>query len=126
MHQELVSISIDIQRQSHVENLFQTFVAPANIIRAFAEFLSDRDDNETFTVKESAGKFSDCSVKVGDSKQAVRAFSVLNNYNIPLGNYDICKDLVTYNDNAPWKSDENYRTFAQWYKDNNEEEEDDD
>lgn len=141
MHQELVALEIELQHvvkplysstlsksvsstttkevstKAYKEIITELFVAPSYIVKSLAEFLTTRDEDETFVVKGKKVNFVDCSVTVGDSKKAVAAYECLRHYNMPLGNYTICSDLLqdSKNPGCNWVSDENFSVFSKWF-----------
>ena len=139
---ELLSLRVRLPHEDGTtETLTEMFVAPPSIVRAFAEFLASREDDEAFSVKHCPVRFQDVSVYCGDSKQAVAAYECLKHYDIPLSNYAICDELVavpeddsddsasvdhSVNCNASshlyvaWAHDHNYARFKAWYSANRE------
>ncbi len=121
MHQELVGLQVSIEKNNDdqsKENLSEIFVAPSNIVKSLAEFLATREDHEICHIKNIPVSFFECSVSVGDSKQAVSAFNCLRHYRMPLGNYKICRDLIadSKSPECNWSSDENFRLFSNWFE----------
>lgn len=110
MLQQLITIKFELLSDS----FWETFVAPSSIVKNFAEFLADREEDDFFTIKGQQVQFTDCTVLVGDSKKAVAAFETLNHYNIPMSNFEICYELVNSED-VSWRKDPNFQLFSQWY-----------
>ena len=96
--------------------LTDMIVAPSYIIRAFAEFLADRDDDDGFKIKGFPINFQDCDIIVGDSKKAVSAYECLRRYGVPLSTFPLFSDLIKNSSAFAWKVDANYRLFEKWYK----------
>ena len=133
--EEVLSVVVQVsQPDGNCEVLTEMFVAPTNIVRAFAEFLSHRDEEEVFAVKKSKVKFADVSVSCGDSNRAIIAFECFQHYNMPLGNYHICDALIKDSDviscdscshslsaspDVEWTTDENFQRFKRWYRSRN-------
>lgn len=133
VYEEVLSVVVRVARpDGNNEILSQIFIAPATIVRAFAEFLSQRNEDETFDVKQCRVRFADVLVSCGDSNQAVHAFECFQHYNMPLGNYEICDELIkdsdqndpdhdsrsshSAEDNLDWVCDKNFQRFKCWYK----------
>ncbi len=133
--EEVLSVVVRVLRpDGNCEVLSEVFIAPTNIVRAFAEFLSRRDEDEAFAVKKSKVKFADVSVSCGDSSSAVHAFECFRHYNMPLGNYHICDELIKDSDvvqincdscssdsssmshELEWATDQHFQRFKRWYK----------
>lgn len=137
--EEVLSVVVRVSRpDGNSEVLSEIFVAPTSIVRAFAEFLSHRDDDETFAVKKSKVKFADVSVSCGDSNRAIHAFECFRHYNMPLGNYHICAELIKDSEDSDdsdaeqikseyhsslsishdldWTTDKNFQRFKHWYR----------
>lgn len=117
MYHEVVSIMVEIPFNNTAITVIETFLAPSIIVKALADFLSCREDEDTFTVMGFKISFIDCSVKVGDSKEVVKSFNTMKRYNLPLTTYNICNDLIQ---NAKleennWKTDNNFISFSEWY-----------
>ena len=131
VREEVLSLLVHLnQANGHDEVLSEIFVAPTPIVRAFAEFLSQRDELENFHIKDKSVRFEDLSVSCGDSNQAVLAFECLRHYDVPLGNYKICDELIresekaerssesgslSSQDDEPWTTDKNFTRFKEWY-----------
>ncbi len=145
--EEVLSVVVQLARpDGNSETLNEIFVAPTTIVRAFAEFLSHRNEEETFDVKHCKIRFADVSVSCGDSNQAIHAFKCFQHYNMPLGNYEICDELIRDSDSdssschsdeelsgmetdqvghvsggstsphLDWICDKNFQRFKRWYK----------
>jgi hypothetical protein len=112
MHQEVIAIKVPIDNA----DLIELFVAPSYVVRALAEFLAEREDEDGVSIKGSLVNFQDFSVTVGDSKKVVSAYECLCHYNLPLGNYDICQDIIHDAHNYSWNVDHNFKTFEKWFK----------
>lgn len=116
MHQELMALTIQIKHDNnYTETLTDMLVAPSHVVRAFAGFMADREEEETVLIKGSQVPFQDCSVSVGDSKKVVAAFECLKHYDMPLTNYEIFSELIKRSQTAAWKLDPNFRLFEKWY-----------
>jgi hypothetical protein len=113
MHLEVIALKIPIRNSEH---LIEMFVAPSYVVRALAEFLADRDDEDSIRIKNNPVYFQDFSVTVGDSKKVVAAYECLLHYNMPLENYAICKDIIQDSESYPWKTDANFCIFSKWFK----------
>ncbi len=130
--EEVLSVVVSVTRpDGTTEILSEIFVAPTPIVRAFAEFLSRRGENEAFGVKKSRVKFADLCVSCADSNQAVHAYKCFQHYNMPLGNYEICDEMIRDSDSddsdndshgsppedhTNWVSDKHFQLFKCWYK----------
>lgn len=124
MHEEIIAVTVPISHEQqdgenkedlHTETLIDMLVAPSYVVRAFAEFLADRDEDESFTLKDATVKFADCCVTVGDSKKVVGAYECLKGYNIPLSNYAFFVELIKKSTSTTWKLDPNFRLFEKWF-----------
>lgn len=119
MHQELMALTIQIKHaNNYIETLTDMLVAPSHVVRAFAGFMADRDEDETVVIKGSQVPFQDCSVSVGDSKKVVAAYECLRHYDMPLTNHEIFTELIKRSQTAAWKLDPNFRLFEKWYREN--------
>jgi len=146
VYEEVLSLVVSVTRpDGSSEVLSEIFVAPTTIVRAFAEFLCQRSDNEAFAVKKSRVRFVDVTVSCGDTNKAVHAYRCFQHYNMPLGNYEICDELIKdsdlgglmssgsdssdtdhsddiqechldRHDDLTWVGDENFQRFKCWYK----------
>lgn len=128
MHQELIAIKVPVQHADSLETIVDMLIAPSYVVRAFAEFLADREDEDTFIMKGKQVNFQDCSVSVGDSKKVVSAYECLKRYDMPLSNHNFFGELMKQASVSNWKLDQNYRLFEKWYVNRtkeNEENEDD-
>ena len=127
MYSEVVSISIDLPiDDTESIMLIETLLAPATVVKALADFLSCREEEEYFTVSKRKIYFTDCSVKIGDSKQVVKSFLNLKSYNLPLTTYSIGSDLIKFasiEEDVAWKNDNNLSAFIKWYEQYKQEEE---
>lgn len=115
MHQELIAVAIPVKHAEFTETITDMLVAPSYVVRAFAEFLADREDEDTISLKGGKANFQDCSVSVGDSKKVVAAYECLKRYDMPLSNHDFFGELIKRAASSPWKLDPNYRLFEKWY-----------
>ena len=134
VNEELLSIAVLLRRADGTkEKLNEMFLAPTPIVRAFAEFLNSRNEDETFNVKRVPVRFQDITVNCGDSNQAVRAYQCLKHYDMPLSNHKICAELVRPGSEGSmdssggdsddsfcsevrhWRVDRNFQRFKQWY-----------
>lgn len=116
MHEELVAVTVPLKHSDdHVELLLDMLIAPSYVVRAFAEFLADREDEDTFTMKQHPVKFQDCSVTVGDSKKVVSAYECMKRYNIPTSTHNFFAELIKRSASSTWKLDPNFRLFEKWY-----------
>src|SRR6478609_49567 len=118
MLQELLAIKIPLkksEKDQDTEILTDMVIAPSYIIRSFAEFLADREDDDGFNVKGHPVKFQDCDIIVGDSKQAVASYECLKRYSVPLSTHPLFADLISGSSAFAWKVDPNYRLFEKWY-----------
>jgi len=126
MHQELVALQIPIEHKDNIkETVNDMLVAPSYVVRAFAEFLADREDDDTFSIKGVPVKFQDCTVSVGDSNKVVAAYECLKRYDIPLGNFEIFKELIKQSSACSWRLDQNYRLFEKWFVSRKKDDDDD-
>jgi hypothetical protein len=115
VYQGVMSVVVHLRKpDGDQEILTEMFVAPTPIVRAFAEFLCHREEEEAFEVKRTEVKFQDLSVSCGDSSQAVHAYECLKHYHMPLSNYSICAELASNNERE-WGADSNFKRFKTWY-----------
>lgn len=127
MHEELIAVEIPLKlNDTYTETVLDMLIAPSYVVRAFAEFLADRDEEDTFPLKGIKCRFQDCSVIVGDSKKVVAAYETLRRYSIPLGNYEVFNELIKRAPTSTWKLDLNFRLFEKWYSNRPKATEDDD
>jgi hypothetical protein len=114
MYQELVAIKFNINRSDYDECIIDTLVAPSYVVRAFAEFLAERED-ESFSIKGTTVTFQDCSVVVGDSNKVLSAYHCLKGYDIPMSNFPVFETIIKDGKNQPWKLDPNFKLFEKWF-----------
>jgi len=126
MHQELVAAKITIEGNADNGNdvYIDMLLAPSYVVRAFAEFLADREDDEVVLINGKRVPFQDVSVSVGDSKKVVAAYECLKRYDIPLSSCDFFSQLVRRAQTSSWKVDSNYRLFEKWYNERTDDEDD--
>ena len=128
VREEVLCLHVQVnQPNGNHEALSEIFIAPTPVVKAFAEFLCRRDEDEQFHVKDNRVRFQDLNVSCGDSNQAVLAYECLRHYDVPLGNYSICSDLIRGTDRYSesgsdsshegdqWVSDRFFQRFKAWY-----------
>lgn len=118
MQLELICVNVVVNRGNGEETLSETFIAPSYIIKTFAEFLSNRDEEETFKVSEQNIAFQDCNVIVADSKHAVSSFECLKRHNIPLSNFALCHAIIENGKDGKWDKEDEFITFSNWCRKN--------
>ena len=115
VYRGVLSVAVQLKKpDGEQETLSEMFIAPTPIVRAFAEFLSQREEEEAFALKHTSVRFQDLTVSCGDSSQAVYAYECLKHYNMPLGNYSICAELASEMGHV-WSEDSNFKRFKDWY-----------
>lgn len=116
MYQELVAIKIPVKKSpTDTEYVIDMLVAPSYVVRAFAEFLADREEDESFQLKDVAVPFADCSVIVGDSDKVIAAYKCLKRYDIPLSNFKAFEHILKESSKQPWRLDTNFKLFEKWF-----------
>jgi len=121
MREELLFIYVNVPAKFNDKiyntTLVESFVAPSFIVRAFADFLSCREEEETFTMRNIEVPFLECSVTVGETPKAVSAYECLSHYDMPLNTHSICQDLINSTElGKSWKKEHNYIQFSNWFK----------